>query len=42
MRPLGDFLTQPTLKAQTGLCICEDEDYVRAYKAKFGIAAKCE
>ena len=34
-RPLGDFLTQPTLKARTGLCICEDEDYVRAYRAKF-------
>src|SRR5712664_286033 len=30
-RPLGDFLTQPTLKAHTGLCICEDQDYVRAY-----------
>ena len=36
-RPLGDFLTQPTLKARTGLCICEDQDYVRAYQAKFGI-----
>jgi hypothetical protein len=40
MRPLGDFLTQPTLKAQTGLCVCEDQDYVRAYQAKFGIAKK--
>jgi len=37
-RPLGDFLTQPTLKAHTGLCICEDQDYVRAYQAKFGMA----
>lgn len=36
---LGDFLTQPTLKAHTGLCICEDEDYVRAYQTKFGAAA---
>jgi len=34
--PLGDFLTQPTLKAGTGLCICEDQDYVSAYQAKFG------
>ncbi|MGH9511442.1 MAG: ThiF family adenylyltransferase [Terriglobales bacterium] len=34
-RPLGDFVTQPTLKAGTGLCICEDQDYVRAYRAKF-------
>jgi hypothetical protein len=39
-RPVGDFLTQPTLKAQTGLCICEDEDYVHAYQAKFGVAEK--
>ena len=38
-RPLGDFLTQPILKADTGLCICEDQDYVRAYQAKFGVAA---
>jgi molybdopterin/thiamine biosynthesis adenylyltransferase len=37
-KPLGDFLTQPTLKAQTGLCICEDQDFVRAYQAKFGDA----
>jgi len=36
MGPLGEFLTQPTLKTQTGLCICEDDDYVRAYRAKFG------
>lgn len=35
--PVGDFLTQSTLKAHTGLCICEDEDYVRAYQAKFGL-----
>ena len=34
-RPLGDFLTQPTLKANTGLCICEDPDYIRAYQDKF-------
>lgn len=39
-RPLGDFLTQPTLKAHTGMCICEDQDYVRAYQAKFGVAQK--
>jgi hypothetical protein len=36
-RPLGEFLTQLTLKARTGLCICEDDDYVHAYQAKFGI-----
>lgn len=37
MRPLSDFLTQATLKARTGLCICEDPDYVHAYRAKFGV-----
>jgi hypothetical protein len=36
-KPLGDFLTQPTLKAGSGQCICEDKDYVRAYQAKFGV-----
>lgn len=36
-RPLADFLTQPTLKAGTGVCICEDQDYVRAYRAKYGM-----
>jgi len=35
-KPIGDFLTQPTLKGSTGLCICEDPDYVRAYQVKFG------
>ncbi len=39
-RPLGKFLTQPTLKAHTGLCICEDEDYIRAYQTKFGVGDK--
>jgi hypothetical protein len=34
-RPLGEFLTQPTLKAHTGLCICEDQDYIHAYQTKF-------
>jgi Prokaryotic E2 family C/ThiF family len=37
-RPLGDFLTQATLKAHSGMCICADQDYVRAYQAKFGRA----
>jgi hypothetical protein len=39
-RPLGEFLTQLTLKARTGLCICEDQDYVHAYQSKFGIIGK--
>jgi hypothetical protein len=33
--PIREFITQPALKAGTGLCICEDEDYVRTYRLKF-------
>jgi hypothetical protein len=35
-KPLGDFLTQPTLKGGTGRCICEDQDYIHAFRSKFG------
>ncbi len=35
-RPLGEFMTQPMLKARSGQCICEDQDYINAYRAKFG------
>jgi hypothetical protein len=34
--PLGDFLTQPTLKGGTGKCLCEDQDYIGAFRSKFG------
>ena len=33
--PLADFLTQPTLKAGTGLCVCEDQDYLHAFQEKY-------
>ena len=35
LRPLGDFSPQPALKAGTGRCICEDPDFVAAYRAKY-------
>ena len=37
LRPLGDPLPQPALKAGTGRCICEDRDFVSAYRAKYAI-----
>ncbi|MDE2933831.1 MAG: E2 ligase fold family C protein [Chloroflexota bacterium] len=36
LRPLGDASPQPALKAGTGRCICEDEDFVSAYRSKYG------
>ena len=35
LRPLGDPSPQPALKAGTGRCICEDPDFVSAYRAKY-------
>ena len=35
LRPLGDPSPQPALKAGTGSCICEDLDFVAAYRAKY-------
>ena len=35
LRPLGDPSPQPALKAGTGTCICEDHDFVAAYRAKY-------
>ena len=35
LRPLGDTSSQPILKAGTGSCICEDPDFVAAYRAKY-------
>jgi hypothetical protein len=34
--PFGDYLTQPALKAGSGLCVCEDRDYLEAFHAKYG------
>jgi hypothetical protein len=35
LRPLGTVLSAPRRKAGTGACICEDTDYLRAYRAKY-------
>ena len=36
LRPLNISLPQPVLKAGTGSCICEDLDFITAYRAKYG------
>ena len=36
LRPMGDPSPQPALKAGTGLCICEDSDFVATYRRKYG------
>ena len=40
LRPLGDPSPQPALKAGTGSCICEDLDFVAAYRAKYGAESR--
>ena len=35
LRPIGDPSTQPALKAGTGNCICEDNDFVSTYRTKY-------
>ena len=35
LRPLGDVTPQPARKGVTGACICEDHDFVAAYRAKY-------
>ena len=35
MRPTGDSSPQPALKAGTGNCICEDNDFVSTYRTKY-------
>ena len=39
LRPLGDPSPQRALKAGTGRCICEDPDFVAAYRTKYAIEA---
>ena len=40
LRPLGDPSPQPALNARTGTCICEDQDFVSAYRAKYAIESR--
>ena len=35
LRPIGEPSRQPALKAGTGYCICEDRDFVSAYREKY-------
>ena len=35
LHPLGDPSPQPALKAGTGGCICEDRDFICAYREKY-------
>jgi hypothetical protein len=36
MRRLGEYLSERQEKAAHGNCICQDPDYVVAYRAKYG------
>ena len=40
LRPLGNPSPQPALKAGTGNCICEDRDFVAAYRKKYEAEAE--
>ena len=40
LRPLSDPLPQPALKARTGNCICEDSDFVSAYRTKYALQSQ--
>lgn len=35
MRPLGRYLSRPALKHPSGRCICQDNDYLGAHRAKY-------
>jgi hypothetical protein len=36
LRPLGTFLSLPAPKHPSGNCICQDGDYINAYRDKYG------
>ena len=35
LRPLAEYLSLPSHKSVSGRCICQDDDYVHAYRAKY-------
>ena len=37
LRPMSDPSPQPALKAGTGNCMCEDQDFIVTYRTKYGI-----
>ncbi|MER8648813.1 E2 ligase fold family C protein [Mesorhizobium sp. M1121] len=40
LRPLGSHLHDPQAKDSSGRCICNDEDFVAAYRLKYGCAVE--
>lgn len=40
LRPLGSHLHDPKAKDSSGRCICSDEDFVAAYRLKYGCAVE--
>ena len=36
LKPLGSYLSFPQEKHPSGKCICQDPDFIAAYKAKYG------
>lgn len=36
LRPLAEFLNFPASKHSSGECICQDKDYIEAYRIKYG------
>ncbi|MER8922963.1 hypothetical protein NLY43_11845 [Mesorhizobium sp. C416B] len=40
LRPLGSYLHDPKAKDSSGRCICSDEDFVAAYRLKYGCAVE--
>lgn len=37
LRPLGSYLSLHIRKHRSGFCICQDVDYVNAYRTKYGV-----
>lgn len=40
LQPLGDYLSLPAKKHLSGNCICQDPDYILAYKSKYSVASE--
>lgn len=40
LRPLGAYLQQPNRKRADGRCLCEDVDFIEAYRNKYDMAAE--
>ncbi|ESX78545.1 hypothetical protein X757_09690 [Mesorhizobium sp. LSHC414A00] len=40
LRPLGSHFHDPKAKDSSGRCICNDEDFIAAYRLKYGCAVE--